>query len=279
MRSETPMLNKINPNSMISIKKWGFLAFWLAVLPVLPMAAYMGRDTGTQDYWAWLIYFTVFGIVPALDYLVGKDPTNPDENNDVPKLSKERIYRLFPMILALVWFGALFFAGHIYASNNYSLLGKIGWILSTGTLGGAIGIVVAHELVHKDERIENWLGGLLLSSVCYAGFKVEHIRGHHVFVATPDDGASANFNESVWHFLPRALKHNFLTAWQLEAGYLKRKGKKALSVHNELIWWYAISALFTAAFYSLWGWQGALFFLLVGLVAGSTLEIINYIEH
>ncbi|MEE4250974.1 MAG: alkane 1-monooxygenase, partial [Alcanivoracaceae bacterium] len=273
------MLERLSPNTMAQLKKWGFLLFWIAVLPVLPIAAYMGRDTGTQDYWAWLIYFTVFGIIPMLDYIVGKDPSNPDEQTEVPVLSQEKIYRVFPLILGSVWLGVLYFGGHIFATNNYGLLGQIGWILSIGTLGGAIAIVLAHELVHKDERIENWFGGLLLSSVCYAGFKVEHIRGHHVFVATPDDGASAKFNQSVWHFLPRALKHNFLTAWQLEADRLKRKGLKPLSVHNELIWWYAISGLFALSFFLLWGWQGALFFLLVGFVAGSTLEVINYVEH
>lgn len=273
------MLERINSKTMLSIKKWGFLTFWLMVLPVLPLAAFSGRDNGTGDYWAWLIYFTVFGIVPVLDYLVGKDPTNPDEQADVPVLSRAKIYRLFPMVLALVWFGVMYFGGYVFATADYSLLGNIGWILSIGTLGGAIGIVVAHELVHKDERAENWLGGLLLSSVCYAGFKVEHIRGHHVFVATPDDGASANFNESVWHFLPRALKHNFLTAWQLEAQRLQSKGKSALSLQNELIWWYGITGLFALSFYVLWGWQGVLFFLLVGLIASSTLEVINYIEH
>jgi len=273
------MLERLSPTTMAQLKKWGFLLFWIAVLPVLPIAAYMGSETGTQDYWAWLIYFTVFGIVPVLDYIVGKDPSNPDEHTEVPVLSQEKIYRVFPLILGSVWLGVLYFGGHIFVSNDYSLLGQIGWILSIGTLGGAIAIVLAHELVHKDERIENWFGGLLLSSVCYAGFKVEHIRGHHVFVATPDDGASAKFNQSVWHFLPRALKHNFLTAWQLEADRLKRKGLKPFSVHNELIWWYAISGVFALSFFLLWGWMGALFFLLVGLVAGSTLEVINYVEH
>lgn len=273
------MLDNIDPKTMMTIKKWGFLLFWVAVLPVLPLAAYGGRDNGTQDYWAWLIYFTVFGIVPVLDYLVGKDPTNPDEKTDVPVLSQSRVYRAFPMILGAVWLGVLFFGGYTFATNDYSLLGRIGWILSIGTLGGAIGIVVAHELVHKDPKMENWLGGLLLSSVCYAGFKVEHIRGHHVFVATPDDGASARYNQGVWSFLPRALVHNFITAWRLEAQRLRRKGKSPISINNELIWWYAITGLFAAAFYALWGWQGVAFFLLVGLVAGSTLEVINYVEH
>ena len=54
-------------------------------LPVLPIAVYMGRDTGIQDYWAWLICVAVFGIIPVL--------------------SQEKICRVFPLILGSVWLG------------------------------------------------------------------------------------------------------------------------------------------------------------------------------
>ncbi|MED5431852.1 MAG: fatty acid desaturase, partial [Pseudomonadota bacterium] len=61
--------------------------------------------------------------------------------------------------------------------------------------------------------------------------------------------------------------------------YLERKGKKNISLSNELIWWYSISALFAVAFGALWGWQGVVFFLGQSFFAALALEIINYIEH
>lgn len=54
--------------------------------------------------------------------------------------------------------------------------------MSIGIVGG-LGINVAHELIHKDGKLEPWAGGFLLSLVCYAGFKVEHLpcRGGTAF--------------------------------------------------------------------------------------------------
>ena len=122
-------------------------------------------------------------------------------------------------------------------------------------------------------------GGLLLAAVCYAGFKVEHVRGHHVHVSTPEDASSSRYGQSLYSFLPHAYKHNFLNAWRLESERLKRKGLPALHWRNELIWWYAISALFLLGFSLAFGWLGAIFFLGQSVMAFTLLEIVNYVEH
>ncbi|MED5387603.1 MAG: alkane 1-monooxygenase [Pseudomonadota bacterium] len=273
------MVETLNPQTIMKVKKWGYLLFWAILLPLLPFYAYVGVDSGTQDYWAWAIYFTVFGAIPIADHLIGKDPSNPDEATEVPTLSEERIYRVFTLVMGWIWIGVLFYAAQIYMTNDYSWFGKLGWIVSIGTIGGVIAINLGHELIHKDPKIENWMGGLLLASVTYAGFKVEHVRGHHVHVSTPDDASSSRYNQGLYHFLPRAFVRNFKNAWALEKQYLERKGKKNLSIHNELIWWYAISLGFGVVFGLIWGWEGVLFFYAQSFVAAATLEVINYIEH
>ena len=55
------MFAKMHSDTMLKLKKWGYLAFWAAVLPLLPLSAFIGRESGTQDYWAWFLYFVVFG--------------------------------------------------------------------------------------------------------------------------------------------------------------------------------------------------------------------------
>jgi alkane 1-monooxygenase len=194
-------------------------------------------------------------------------------------MSEEIFYRVSAIAMGFVWIAVLFYAGHVFMTNDYGLLGKIGWIVSIGTVGGIIAINLGHELIHKDPKVENWMGGLLLSTVTYAGFKVEHVRGHHVHVSTPDDASSSRYNQSLYDFLPKAFVRNFKNAWSLEKKYLERKGKKNISVYNELIWWYSISALFAVTFGLLWGWQGVVFFLGQSFFAALALEIINYIEH
>jgi alkane 1-monooxygenase len=61
----------------------------------------------------------------------------------------------------------------------------IGWVLSIGLIGGIVAINPAHELIDKSNLTEQTIGGLLLATVCYGTFKVEHLAGHHVDVATP----------------------------------------------------------------------------------------------
>lgn len=273
------MAINISPSVMLTMKKWGYLAFWLVLLPVLPIAAFTGVESGTQDYWAFFIYIFIFGIIPILDYIIGKDPTNPDEITDVPAMSEDKAYRWLALAMVPIWFGVLFWSGWIFVHNDYSLLGQFGWILSIGTLGGIIAINLGHELIHKDPRIENWAGGLLLASVSYGGFKVEHVRGHHVTVSTPEDASSSQYNQGLYSFLPHAFVHNFTNAWRLEKEYLARKGKSFFSIDNELLWWYGISAALAVTFSVLWGWQGAAFFLGQSFFAALALEIINYIEH
>jgi alkane 1-monooxygenase len=273
------MFESMLPDRMLALKKWGYLLFWATMVPLVPFSAMIGQDAGTQNYWAFFLYAVVFGIIPVLDFVIGKDPSNPDEATQVPAMSDERIYRVFTLIMAAVWLVVQAYAGYVFIHNDFSFWGKLGWMLSIGTVGGIIAINLGHELIHKDPRLENWTGGLMLASVTYAGFKVEHVRGHHVHVSTPEDASSSRYNQSLYHFLPRAFVRNFVNAWKLEKEYLARKGHANVSVYNELIWWYGISALFALGYGLVWGWMGVVFFIGQSFFAALTLEVVNYIEH
>ncbi|MFI8747663.1 alkane 1-monooxygenase [Pseudomonas sp. NPDC077186] len=273
------MFERLPSPWMIALKKVGY---WIWLVPVLgiPLSYYWSLGSAHADAWAWLVITVVFGVIPLLDFVVGRDPANPEESSEVPALEAQGYYRLLslatvPLLLAmLVWSGWVF-----VDYQAWSWLGRLGWVLSVGTVMGAIGITVAHELIHKDPQLEQRAGGLLLAAVCYAGFKVEHVRGHHVHVSTPEDASSSRFGQSLYAFLPHAYKHNFLNAWKLEAERLKRRGLPALHWRNELIWWYAISALLLLGFALTLGWLGALFFLGQAVMAFTLLEIVNYVEH
>src|SRR5690554_3118056 len=142
------MFENVDPKTMLKVKKIAYPLFWLVLLPILPLSALAGRESGTQDYWAWFIYFTIFGIIPILDYIIGKDSSNPDEETEVPSLSEERAYRWFTLLMVPIWFGVLFWSAHIFMINDYSWFGMLGWIVSIGTIGGIIAINLGHELIH-----------------------------------------------------------------------------------------------------------------------------------
>ena len=273
------MFERLPSHWMLALKKVGY---WIWLIPVLgiPLSYHWSLGSAHADAWAWLVITVVFGVIPLLDFVVGRDPANPDERDEVPALEAQGYYRLLslatvPLLLAMLVWSAWIFVSYA----GWSWVGQLGWVLSVGTVMGAIGITVSHELIHKDATLEQNAGGLLLAAVCYAGFKVEHVRGHHVHVSTPEDASSSRFGQSLYAFLPHAYKHNFLNAWRLEAERLQRRGLPALHWRNELIWWYAISALLLLGFSLAFGWLGALFFLGQALMAFTLLEIVNYVEH
>ncbi|SDP84813.1 alkane 1-monooxygenase [Ectopseudomonas guguanensis] len=273
------MFERLPSHWMIALKKVGY---WIWLIPVfgIPLSYYWSLGSAHADAWAWLVITVVFGVIPLLDFVVGRDPANPDEREEVPALEAQGYYRLLSLATVPLLLAMLIWSGWIFVSYPaWSWVGQLGWVLSVGTVMGAIGITVSHELIHKDPRLEQNTGGLLLAAVCYAGFKVEHVRGHHVHVSTPEDASSSRFGQSLYAFLPHAYKHNFLNAWKLEAERLGRRGLPALHWRNELIWWYAISALFLLGFTLAFGALGALFFLGQAVMAFTLLEIVNYVEH
>lgn len=262
---------------LLTLKKYSYLIAMVPLaLPPLLLAA--GQATHLVNLFSWGVPVVVFGIIPVLDMLLGKDSLNPDEESDVPQMVGERFYKAITLGWVAGFAVLLVWSMLELASGTFNLVGGIGWIFSIGIVGG-LGINVAHELIHKDDKLETRAGGFLLALVCYAGFKVEHLRGHHVHVSTPEDASSSRYNQSLYNFLPQAYVRNFMNAWKLEAERLERKGHKALSRHNELIGWYSLSALVLAGFTLAFGWLGAAFFLGQSFIAFTLLEIVNYLEH
>ena len=216
----------------------------------------------------------IFGVLPVVDAVCGIETANRDVADD-----RQRYFRALTLLALPVWLAVLAYCAHEFTLLPLGAFGKLAWIVSTGVLGGVLAINPAHELVHKSAALERIAGGLLLTSVGYHGFKIEHVRGHHVNVATPADSSSANFGESVYAFLPRALRDNVRNAWRLEAQRLRHSGRRVWSHENEMLRWTALWLALLAAF-ALWlGTAGALFFIAQGIAAASTLEIINYVEH
>ena len=260
------------------VKRFGYLIYLTP--PLLPwLGVWAWQSWGYADLFAWMTFAYVYGLVPVLDLVVGKDRNNP-EDNALHALSEDRFYRFLtylcvPLVALSVGLGAWGLA----AFDVLGPLGQIGWIVSHGLIGGALGINAAHELVHKNTRLERSLGDALLAMVCYSGFRIEHLRGHHVHVSTPEDRSSARYGQSLFHFLPRAVVGNVRAAWRLERERLARRGASVFSLKNELIVGYACSAAIAIGLTIAFGAAGLIFFVGQSLVAILTLETVNYLEH
>lgn len=149
--------------------------------------------------------------------------------------------------------------------------------IGVGIVTGGVGITYAHELGHSRVAALRLLGWLLMISVGYVHFMVEHYRGHHPRAATPDDPATARKGESLWHFLPRTLLGSLVSAWRLEAHLLTRQ-KRAW--WQSALLWGTQTQLCLLTFVGLQvGVLAVLFWLTQSVVAVFLLETINYIEH
>jgi alkane 1-monooxygenase len=158
--------------------------------------------------------------------------------------------------------------------------------MGVGLVTGGIGITVAHELGHKKSKLEQFYSKVLLMTVSYMHFYIEHNRGHHVQVATPDDPATARFNENFYSFWFRSVFHGYAHAWQLEKESLQRKGHSVWHWRNEMIWFTLAPVLFgglvTLIISQLSGrivWEVPILFITQSVIGFTLLELVNYIEH
>jgi alkane 1-monooxygenase len=149
--------------------------------------------------------------------------------------------------------------------------------LGVGGVSGSQGITYAHELGHSKRRLDRAVAWLLMGSVLYAHFMVEHYRGHHVRAATLDDPATARRGESLWRFLPRTLAGCWASAWRLEAARLRQHRRGW--AQSPLLAAVAAQALLLLMLAAAFGPWALLFWVVQAAQAVLLLETINYIEH
>jgi alkane 1-monooxygenase len=151
-------------------------------------------------------------------------------------------------------------------------------ILSSGINAGTNGIVVAHELIHRKEIMLRVLGILNLLQVNYGHFYIEHIKGHHKYVGTDADPATAKFGESLHHFILRTVPGQLISAFQIENERLFHQSKFSY-LKNFVLIILVIEIMLSLSILALFGFKALIAFLLYAVVAIFLLEYVNYIEH
>ncbi|OXR42896.1 Alkane 1-monooxygenase [Nocardia cerradoensis] len=232
--------------------------------------------TRLELFW-WIGPIAVLGVIPLLDIAMGVDSRNPREE-DYDALTNDRYYRWCVYAFLPIQFIGLAIAGFMWSRPELKLIDKLGLAATMGFVSG-LGINAAHELGHRVEHLERWLAKIALAQSGYGHFYVEHNRGHHVRVATPEDPASARFGESLWKFLPRSALGGFRSALALERERLSRRGKRWFSRHNNLLQAWSMSAVLFGALILAYGPVIIPFLILQAVVGIILLETVNYIEH
>lgn len=226
--------------------------------------------------WSPMLYAWV--LMPLVELFISPDNKNLTAAEE-ELVKKDSVYDWLLYIIVILQFGALFLFLNSMKTGNLLWWETAGRICSMGLLCGTFGINVAHELGHRVNKYEQFLAKSLLLTSLYMHFFIEHNKGHHKNVATPEDPSSARLNEPVFVFYFRTVIFSYISAWKIANSDMRKKGLPVLHWKNEMLQAQIIQLLFVTAIVFLFGWMITLYFLIAATIGFLLLETVNYIEH
>tara|TARA_Y100000768_G_scaffold16171_1_gene11355 strand:+ start:15 stop:1058 length:1044 start_codon:yes stop_codon:yes gene_type:complete len=242
----------------------------------IPVSAYFSFIS--SGIWTYSTVFYAFLAIPILDILTGESKENLSEEDASYKKTKW-IFDLMLYFNIPIVFGLLFIFYSNIQLNDYKTFEIVGLVLSGGILLATNGINVAHELGHRTPYFERFFSKMLYMPCLYMHFYIEHNFGHHLNVATPEDGASARYNQTLYSFWFSSVTRQYKSAWKIQIEMLNRKGLSFFSIKNDMLWYHLIQPTYLIGIYGLFSSKVMIIAILIGVVAFLFLECINYIEH
>lgn len=266
------------------LRHGGFLLFFGPLIFVTVLAG---------GAWTWLGF-----IVPMAVVLVGDAVLPPDTST--PVLRWPGLLNLFLFGQLLLTVIALILVGWKMAPGDFARIGEMtqaltGWDVLRRrdelVVWSALGVVhsislllsgnffVAHELIHRRDRLSAGAGKLLLAAVGDTQFAITHLHQHHKHVGTRADPATARRGESVYRFMFRSAWGQWVGAWRIEKGRLARRGRTPWSLGNRFIAGQAMTLSIVVLMGAAFRWQALLVFLLCAARAKALNEAVNYVQH
>lgn len=243
------------------------------ILYALAIAAFFGSAIVT---WAPMIFAWV--LLPLLEVFINAD--NKKLSDAEEALAKaDRWYDFMLYLIVPLQYAALLCFLFQVSETGMLWWETTGRIFSMGLLCGTFGINVGHELGHRVNKMEQALAKTLLATSLYMHFFIEHNKGHHKHVATPQDPSSARYNEPVYLFYFRTILFSYQSAWQIANAESTKKYGRPLHYKNEMLQAHTIQLLLLAAILIFFGWMVTLYFLSAAFIGILLLETVNYIEH
>ena len=252
---------------------WAMSVFY----PIEPLVGIWLHSLSGNELWLLLPLFLNFGLGPIIDWTLGEDRNNPPDAV-VMQLDQDRYYRRLTYAVVPLHFIVL------TGSIAYATTAALSWwafllvAAFTGLVAG-LAINTAHELGHKNSKLEKQLAKIALAVPAYGHFTIEHNQGHHKYVATYEDPASARMGESIYRFARREIPGAFRGAWSIEKERLTNRGKSVWSASNRILQSFALTALMSVLFLFFLGWSVIPFLIVHNLFAYWQLTSANYVEH
>ncbi|WP_299124311.1 alkane 1-monooxygenase [uncultured Tenacibaculum sp.] len=248
---------------------------FLSIL-ILPITVYISF---TNNGWLTVLpLITFFGFVPLLELLFKPDKENFEKEQE--KAEKENklytyiLYLTIPIqLIFLVWFF------YIIQEPELTTLDYIGKISAMGLMCGVIGLNVGHELGHRNNRFDEFLGEILLLTSLNTHFLPYHNAGHHLNVATPKDAATARKNEILYSFWIRSHFQSYYQAWEAENKRMKNLNRNWFHHQNRMLVYTFCNFILIFSIFFFFNLNVLLTFLAAAVFGILLLETVNYIEH
>lgn len=242
----------------------------------VPLSVFISFESVGLGTYTTVMY--AFIILPILDIISGSRSENLSKDQVNDKKSKWIFDVMLYLNLPIV-FGLLFLVCTKIETQEYDVYEFIGLGLSTGILLATNAINVAHELGHRTPYFERFMGKCLYIPCLYMHFYIEHNFGHHMNVATPNDGATAKYNQTVFSFWITSVTKQYVDAWKHQINLLTTKKYPFFSVKNDMLWYHLIQPTYLFGVFYFFSIDTMLFAIASGVVSFLFLESINYIEH
>lgn len=231
-----------------------------------------------HGWFTWLPMLYAWLLLPMIELFIKPDQYNMDAAEE--ELAKNnRLYDYLLYIIVIIQYAALVYFLFAMKQTGLQWWEIMGRIFSMGLLCGTFGINVAHELGHRVNKYEQLMAKALLATSLYMHFFIEHNKGHHKNVATPEDPSSARYNEPVYFFYFRTIIFSYISAWKIANEDARKKGFNVFSLRNEMIQAQLIQLALLAGILFFFGWLICLYFIGAAFIGITLLETVNYIEH
>jgi len=242
----------------------------------IPISALLGLTTEGFFYFLTPIYiFIGIPVVEAiLTFLKLDDRYKARSSKDIHWIFNWMLY-----VNIFLVYGVLIYALIKSVSINMISLDFLGILLTVGLVIVSNGINVAHELCHRTNSFERFLGKFLLIPSLYMHFYLEHNFGHHLNVATPNDPVTAKYNEPLYSFWISAVFGELKGAIKIQRKRLQNKNLSFFSLQNDMLWYGIIQFIFLTIGFTFFGFKGLILIVTSAIIAILMFESVNYIEH
>ncbi len=239
-----------------------------------PVLAGVGLVLG--GWWTWLHPLVMYGLISVLELWWGGSEDDLPQESDRARgehwFAQLVLWSVAPVLLALL-------LGSLSRADNFSTWELMGLVIGVGTSLGTLGINGAHELGHDRGLRSKRLAELLLLLSLFMHFHVEHNRGHHVRVGTPEDPATSREGQWLYSFWCQTLWGGMVSAWRLERDRLTRTKRSVWSLRNAMLRYGLLQTGLVIAV-ALWLGPAAVALWLTAAMFGILLlETTNYFQH